>query len=338
MTRLLSIPARHPYVDAVRPAAVLPIWSNRTRGWEPDPFLRPEVVAAHAPEIDLVHLHFGFDDLDRPGVRRWLAALDAAGLPLVFTAHDLRNPHHRNRARHDEAVEEMVSAASAVVTLTAGAARDLELRHGVAPRVLAHPSLVDPRPTAEVRTEPGLVALHLKSLRRNVVDPIPLVAAAAAGARDAGGRLRVDLHPDVATEAFLTALGRTPAVEVVVHERFSDDALHHYLRRAHVTVLPYRWGTHSGWLELAKDLGTRVVAPSCGHYAEQWADVVTYVNDEDHGLHPESLRAAVATALGTPAPAPADRVHRLQEAGVVRRQHGELYDEVRARLGPREHP
>ena len=36
-----------------------------------------------------------------------------------------------------------------------------------------------------------------------------------------------------------------------------------------VSVLPYRFGTHSGWLEACFDLGTAVVAPSCGFYAEQ---------------------------------------------------------------------
>ena len=35
------------------------------------------------------------------------------------------------------------------------------------------------------------------------------------------------------------------------------------------SVLPYRFGTHSGWLEACYDLGTAVVAPTCGFYAEQ---------------------------------------------------------------------
>lgn len=34
-------------------------------------------------------------------------------------------------------------------------------------------------------------------------------------------------------------------------------------------MLPYRFGTHSGWLEACFDLGTAVVAPSCGFYGEQ---------------------------------------------------------------------
>ena len=36
-----------------------------------------------------------------------------------------------------------------------------------------------------------------------------------------------------------------------------------------VSVLPYRFGTHSGWLEACFDLGTAVIAPSCGFYKQQ---------------------------------------------------------------------
>ena len=34
-------------------------------------------------------------------------------------------------------------------------------------------------------------------------------------------------------------------------------------------MLPYRFGTHSGWLEACFDLGTAVIAPSCGFYGQQ---------------------------------------------------------------------
>ena len=54
-----------------------------------------------------------------------------------------------------------------------------------------------------------------------------------------------------------------------MHDYFSDDELWDYLHALDVSVLPYRFGTHSGWLEACHDLGTTVVAPTCGFYAEQ---------------------------------------------------------------------
>ncbi len=59
-------------------------------------------------------------------------------------------------------------------------------------------------------------------------------------------------------------------------------------------MLPYRFGTHSGWLEACRDLGTTVVAPTCGFYAEQ-GPVLGYAMDEDR-FDADSLVAAVTTA------------------------------------------
>lgn len=328
------MPAHHPYVAAVAPDDAVAVRPERVRGWEPDPFFDPAVVAAWAAEVDVVHLHFGYDHLDPGAARDWVDALARAGLPLVLTVHDLRNPHHATRERHDAVLDVLVPAAAAVLTLTPGAAAEIARTFGRQAQVVAHPSLVDPGRTADVATEVGLVALHLKSLRTNVPDPLAVVAAASAGAARAGGRLEVDLHPGSLDDPRLAGLPGMAAelgeqrLTVRVHERFDDLALERYLRRAHVTVLPYRWGTHSGWLELARDLGTRVVAPSCGRYAEQWVDVVSYGYDEEHGLDARGLADAVADALIRPAPDPADRGARLAEGDAVRAAHARTYAAV----------
>lgn len=326
--RIVTVPARHPYVATVRPDPARPVAVDRVHGWEPDPYLDAASVPGWAADADLVHLHFGFDHLDRAAVDRWADALAAAGIPLVFTAHDLRNPHHTDPAAHTDVLAALLDRAAAVLTLTPGAATEIADRWGRSAQVLPHPTLVDPARTADVATEPGLVVVHLKSLRRNLIDPVALVAAAAAGASAGGGRLRVDVHPDVVDDPRLAGLRPGPGLEVAVHPRYDDLDLERYLRRAHVTVLPHRWGTHSGWLELARDLGTAVVAPSCGHYRDQWDRVHTYTNDEHFGFDPASLTAAVARAVTEPPPAPADRAERLAQAAAVRVGHGQLYDRL----------
>ena len=328
--RLISVPAHHPYVAAVAPAGVRPAWADRVSGWDPDPIFDPGAVRELAGEADLVHLHFGFDQLTPEGVRRWLAELTAAELPLVFTVHDLRNPHHLDPAAHAGLLAELVPAAAELITLTPGAAAEIARRYGRDATVLPHPSLVDGPRDAAVATEPGLVGLHLKSLRRNLQDPERVVLAAAAGARGAGGRLRVDLHPEVADDPRLASLLDEPpaGVEFSVHPRFDDAELERYLQQTQVTVLPHRWGTHSGWLELARDLGARVVAPDCGFYAEQWSEVVSYINNETHGLDEVSLAAAVTQAVQLPILGPASATAREKERARVQRAHARIYARV----------
>ena len=328
--RLVTVPAVHPYVSAVRPDGVQPVAVGRVRGWDPDPYLDPASVPSWADGVDLVHLHFGFDHLDADTLRAWITALDVAHLPLVFTAHDLRNPHHADPAPHTAMLDVLMERAAAVLTLTDGAAREISERWGRAVEAIAHPTLVDPDLSEDTATEAGLATVHLKSLRRNLCDPVELVRAAAAGAAAAGGRLRVDVHPAVIDSPRLRELREGPGIQIVVHQRFSDRELERYVRYAHATVLPHRWGTHSGWLEMARDLGTAVVAPSCGHYRDQWSQVHLYTNDEQHGLDPESRSAAVAAALRAAPPAPADRETRLAEANAGRARHEALYREVLA--------
>ena len=52
-------------------------------------------------------------------------------------------------------------------------------------------------------------------------------------------------------------------------------------------LLPYRWGTHSGLLEAAHDLGTPVLAPAFGGFGDQGA--TTY---DDAAIGLRALRRA----------------------------------------------
>ena len=74
---------------------------------------------------------------------------------------------------------------------------------------------------------------------------------------------------DAALAGILTSLATEGRIELEVHDYYSDDELWAYLGSLDVSVLPYRFGTHSGWLEACRDVGTTVVAPSCGYYDQQ---------------------------------------------------------------------
>jgi len=327
--RLATVPAEHPYLDSALPVTVHRVAVPAPTGvpWAPSALFEPTVLVALADRIDVVHLHFGFDHLSADELRHWTDLLTTLDVPLVFTAHDLRNPHHDNPREHRRHLDVLVPAAAEVLTLTPGAAKEIASRWGRPATVVAHPAVLELVP-GPAPTTAGLVGLHLKSLRRNVVEPGRVVAAALRGARAAHGVLQVDVHPEVLARPELAAVHALAAVgdlRLRVHERFTDDELAAYLQSLHVSVLANRFGSHSGWLEACRDAGTAVVAPSCGYYAEQWAEVVGYRNDEQHGLDEQSLTAAVCTALSTPAPAPADPGYRAGQRAHVRRTHDEVY-------------
>ncbi|MDX8153114.1 hypothetical protein SK069_16060 [Patulibacter brassicae] len=295
-------------------------------------------------------MHFGFDAKTPEELREVVAALRECGRPLVVTVHDLRNPHHADVALHDRQLTELVRGATALVTLTPGAAAAIEARWGRRARVIPHPHVVEPARMRRPRPARSgfVVGVHAKSLRANMDVPAVAAALAETVAELPDATLRIDLHdelldpddhwyaPDVAEE--LLALGRThEAVEVRVHPYFSDDELWDYLQELDVSVLPYRFGTHSGWLEACHDLGTAVVVPDCGHYAEQGPPCLLHHHDED-GLDAASLRAAVRAAhadRAAPRKSPEVRIaRRLGERRAIAAAHREVYEAALA-AGPR---
>ena len=107
------------------------------------------------------------------------------------------------------------------------------------------------------------------------------------------------------------------------HDYFDDDSFESYLHSLDASVLPYRFGTHSGWLEACRDLGTNVIAPTCGYYAEQ-GPVLSYVMDEEH-FDAESLAAAVTTAYDDRPLLGATVLERRRQRAAIAARHDMVY-------------
>ncbi|WP_106282007.1 glycosyltransferase [Geodermatophilus tzadiensis] len=316
--RVATVPHADPYVDAVLPPDAVRVGPAH----DPSPWLDPAYLTAHAARVDVVHVHSGFGHLPEDEVVCWTEAVRRTGTPLVVTVHQLRDPGRPGRRRHDAHLAALMATAEVVLTLTPGAADEIAERFGRTAIVVAHPSVA--RADPDGGAERGLVGLALGTAGAARPDRAALVRAALSGAVSGGGRLRVYVEPgehlppdpDLAIAEGLEVVTRDPA-------RWDRQ-----LQELHVAVLPERCGTHSRDLEVCRDVGTRVVAPSCGWFADQWSDVVVYGDDEECGLDPVSLTAAVGAALTRPMPRPADRAWRAGQLAAVRAVHAQVYEQV----------
>lgn len=344
-----SVPAGHVYVRHLAPehgptphrlADPDPGAPHRaaTQRWWPPVMLEPEWAAS--AEFDLMHLQFGFDSRTPERLSELVDALRERERPLVFTVHDLRNPHHPSRALHDEQLDVLVPAADALVTLTDGAAQEIRERWGREAVVLPHPHVVDLRTMAVAqdararrRNWTFRVGVHVKSLRASM-DPMTVLPTLVETIRSLPGAvLQVDGHRDVLDDdgarheaelaAYLRASEAAGDLELRVHDYFSDTELFNYLGSLDVSVLPYRFGTHSGWLEACRDLGTTVVAPTCGYFADQ-GPVLSYLLDEDR-YDADSLAAAIVLAYETRPRLGASIDLRRHQRAQVARAHDLLY-------------
>ncbi|WP_354701653.1 hypothetical protein DSM112329_01979 [Paraconexibacter sp. AEG42_29] len=352
--RVASVPARHVYVrhladpagadgvtrleDVVAPGAV-----RAPHGWYPPGMLDPDWARRSADAFDVFHVHFGFDGRTAAELHALADALDEADVPLVLTVHDLRNPHHPDPGLHDAQLAALIGRAAAVVTLTPGAARAITRRSGRLAAVLRHPHVVPLERLGRPRPDRDgfVVGLHAKSVRPNM--DVTGVASVLADVvpQLPGASLRLDLHDEVLDPAschhqpaladHLRELTTRPGVELRVHPYFTDADLWDYLQAIDASVLPYRFGTHSGWLEACHDVGTAVLAPSCGFYAEQ-QPCHSFGLDED-GLDTDSLAAAVVAAHATWAAGrvpQADAATRRAERLGLAAAHRALYERVMA--------
>ncbi len=311
---------------------------STTETWWPPVMLEPEWAAT--AEFDVFHLQFGFDACSVERLHELTATLRRRGKPFVYTVHDLRNPHHADRETHDRQLDVLVPAADALVTLTPGAAEEIRRRWGRTATVLPHPHVVDFQTMARAldsrarrRTGAFRVGLHVKSLRASM-DPLRLLPTLVETVQGLpGGVLQVNAHHDVFDpdglrhDADLAAYLRVNAdaglIDLRVHDFFSDEDLWGYLGSLDVSVLPYRFGTHSGWLEACRDLGTTVVAPTCGYFSEQ-GPVLPYTHDETT-YDAASLAAALVTAHAERPQLGTTIDERRRQRRDVSAAHDELY-------------
>jgi len=304
--RVASVPFSHVYVQHLAPehgGRVHRMPDPSPRGdngsdrqtWWPPVMLHPIWVAGHA--FDVFHLQFGFDGSSPEDLAELVRSVQDTGRPFVYTVHDLRDPRHRDRALHDGRLDALIPAADAVVTLTHGAAAEIEHRWGRQAVVIPHPHVVPLRTIERLQRRPrrtaGLsfrVGLHVTSLQGSARPMQLLPTLVRAIGEVPGGVLQVNGHRDVLEPrgaryqpelaGYLRDAARTGRLELRVHDFLSDAQLWRYLASLDAFVVPGRFGTHSAWLEACRDLGTTVIAPDSGYLTEQ-GPVLSYRTGED---------------------------------------------------------
>lgn len=356
--KVASVPAAHPYVRHLSPVRELrdlprvirladPDPANPSRvtltRWWPPVMLEPAWVRQHHAEFDVFHLHFGFDSIAPAQLRELVDALRAAGKPFVHTVHDLRSTRESERELHDARLDVLVPNADALIALTPGAAAEIEERWGRKPLVLPHPHVVDltamvrmrhRRQTPLHRDRPFTVGLRVSKPRAGE-HPFTLLPALVRAVRTIPGAiLQIDAHPDVLGPAggrfevdLASEVERAQhRVRVRVREFFSDAQMWDYLGGLDASVLPYRFGPHTSWLEACRDVGTAVVAPTGRHFGDD-TPVFGFTMD-DNGFDEESLIDAIRRAYEQSPVEPVTVDERIEQRQRVAAAHTQLYLDV----------
>ncbi|KTR64516.1 hypothetical protein SA15R_10035 [Rothia kristinae] len=327
---------------------------DETAAWRPSPVLDPRWIRRHAERFDIVHVHFGFEACDPRTIEAFCREVRACSRLLVLTVHDLSNP--QLPAEHQEGflacLDALVRHADQVLTLTPTAAGEIERRWGRRAVVVEHPPLLlgpdaaaapriaPPRreDPAQAPAGPARLGVLLKDARPSLdleaVAGLAEVLDQPPAADGSGARLEILHHGrfragrEEAVAALFARLADRPTARLLRTGRLDDAALEAWLRGLDALVLPYGHGTHSGLLELACDLGVRVLVSDRGHFAAQRPGVVSAVDLHDRA----ALGRAVEQLLRTPRPAPMTRAEARHRITAVRAEHTAIY---RSLLAPR---
>lgn len=346
--RVASVPAAHPYVAAVTASPDIdlradPVVTGRPEGvWWPPVVLEPDWIDAHASDADVLHIHFGTESFPHGHLTACARAAHGAGWPVVFTVHDLVHPQLVDQTPYLAQLDELMTVADALVTLTTGAAAEIRRRWGRDAAVIGHPSLLRagaPGPRNGLGGAPR-IGVFLTDLRPNVDGPgtVGAVAEAVAILRRRGRAATTDVHMrhDVRDEDARARVrdicARAHGVTLIEHGRLADDDLATAVSALDACVLPYRHGTHSGWLELCWDLGVPVAAPRVGHFLDQHPEGVRGFDRLDPSSLADALDQLLDDDSATPAGSPArddlvaERSRRRAESDAdATRAHAVLY-------------
>ena len=123
-------------------------------GWWPPLMLEPGWVSENRDRFDVFHVHFGFDAIGPDVLAAVMEELKEHRKPLLYTMHDLRNPHHPDPEAHSAQQDILVAAADELVTLTPGAAQTILRRWGRSSHVVPHPHVLEPRLDREALAVP----------------------------------------------------------------------------------------------------------------------------------------------------------------------------------------
>lgn len=286
--RVVGVPASHPYVQRVTDAAGVallpdpPVPGAAEGVWWPPVALDPDWIRVHADLADVLHVHFGTESFAAGHLAACVDAAHAAGWPVVFTVHDLSHPQLTDQAPYLAQLDELVPRVDALVTLTGGAAAEVRERWGRDAIVLPHPAILGGDEPAGVvaLSEELRIGMHLKDLRPGTdgAGSARALVGAVARLRERGHhavaeiRMHRSVRDELARDAVRAAVDGHDFAVLVEQGRLPDAALNAALGGLDACVLPYRLGSHSGWLELCWDLGVPVAAPAIGHFADQHDD------------------------------------------------------------------
>lgn len=343
MIRLLSLPARHPYTSKFDNGKDIKFVNPNTDLLNSGLYQPSFYDKNYPPQTyDLVHIHFSFDKVPLPEFEKLLNYFRSIKKPIIWTLHSRESQRARNlgNGRYQKLLFEL---ADKIISPTEGGKRWLEKNFGahkggisVIPLgFMASPDEVQ-RIKKSVRKSRNIFTFLIGEFRENkefVQSIINFLRCSALNAT----KLQVIFKPISPYQKYGEVQPEMLAFwEVVQHPRIVKISLPDIpnkviikaFLKSHAIILPYKWGTHSGQIELAKDCGCHVVVSNVGFYKEQWDKVRLYdISGGKCGEFPNRLEEALIEVYKRDSLKPMGEERNAEFEKIIQ-EHVEIYKKV----------
>jgi len=342
--KILSLPARHPYMSKFDNAKYFNFVNPGTDLLGSGSYQPSFYDKNYPPETyDIVHIHFSFDKVPLPEFRKLLDYFKTVKKPIVWTIHSKESQRVRNLG--DGQYQKLLfEHADKIISPTEGAKRWLEGKFGnhkkeisvILLGFIASPDEVQ-RIGKNVKKDKNIFTFLVGEFRENkefvqsIINFLQCPALKSAKLQvifkpiNFHQKEHVTVRPEILK--FWKIIQNPRIVKISLPDIPNEVIIKAFLK-SHAIILPYKWGTHSGQIELAKDCGCHVVASNVGFYKEQWNKVRLYdVSDGKSGEFPKRFTEALIDVYKKAPLSPMGKKRNVEFEKIIQ-EHNKLYREV----------
>jgi len=341
--KVLSLPSRHPYMSKFHGDKI--IFVNPHTDYFSEGKCTSKHIHKHHPPTSyhIAHFHFSFDKISVKELEEILIYFKKIKKPIVWTCHSRENQRIKNYGK-GKYQELLFKYADQIISPTYGCKNWIEKNFGKHKRdivvipmgYMANPKDIK-RIQKKIKKNKNLFTFLIGDFRENK-ETVQSIINFLQCSDLISNNLQLIFKPinirdkygsGLKTEKLVFfSLLQNSRIKSISLPNIENDLLIELFLKSHAIILPYKWGTHSGQIELAKDCGCHVVVSDVGFYKEQWQDVCLWkTTDKKYSEYPIRYTDALIDVCRRKSIQPMGNI-REKEFKLILKKHLEVYSSL----------
>lgn len=284
--KVLSFPSRHPYMSKFNIKEIEFVNPNSDYFFDSYKCSKKYLNHKHPPKsYDVVHIHFSFDMISVKTLKRLLKYFKSVKKPIVWTCHSKESQRIKNYG-NGKYQELLFKYADQIISPTKECANYIKSKYGKHKKdikiiplgFMANPEDVK-KINKKTKKNKHLFTMLIGEFRENK-EFIQSIINFLQCSELKKVKLQLIFKPIHLYKAEYKNIKKEmlhfyniiqhPRIEIISLPEISNEKIIEAFIKSHAIILPYKWGTHSGQIELARDCGCHVAVSNVGFYKEQW--------------------------------------------------------------------